>query len=159
MVNVIENSADNVPDKLLSMAEPILSAKGMVLVDIEYRKEGIGKVLRMFIDKTSGVTVEDCANISRELSTLLDINGVIDERYVLEVSSPGLRRPLKKLEDFKRYEGKLVLIKTKELIENRKVFKGYLKNTNDEGIEMDIDGTMYSLSFSQINKANLEIDF
>jgi len=113
----------------------------------------------MFIDKTSGVTVEDCANISRELSTLLDINGVIDERYVLEVSSPGLRRPLKKLEDFKRYEGKLVLIKTKELIENRKVFKGYLKNTNDEGIEMDIDGTMYSLSFSQINKANLEIDF
>jgi ribosome maturation factor RimP len=159
MVNELKNIENNVPDMILNMAEPMLTAKGMELVDVEYRKEGIGKVLRLFIDKPSGVSVEDCADISRELSTLIDINGVIDERYVLEVSSPGLRRPLKKLEDFKRFEGNLVLIKTKELIENRKVFKGYLKYSNDDGIEMDIDGNIYSLSFSQINKANLEIDF
>ena len=75
------------------------------------------------------------------------------------MSSPGLRRPLKKIDDFKKFKGKLVLIKTKEPIENRKVFKGYLKDTNDEGIEMDIDGLLYSLSFQQIYKANLEIDF
>jgi len=159
MVNELKNIENNVPDMILNMAEPMLTAKGMELVDVEYRKEGIGKVLRLFIDKPSGVSVEDCADISKELSTLIDINGVIDERYVLEVSSPGLRRPLKKLEDFKRFEGNLVLIKTKELIENRKVFKGYLKYSNDDGIEMDIDGNIYSLSFSQINKANLEIDF
>lgn len=156
MQNETENSVN---DSILKMANPLLSGKNMELVDLEFRKEGVGKVLRLFIDKPGGVSVEDCASVSRELSTLLDVNEVINERYVLEVSSPGLRRPLKKLEDFKKFEGKLVLIKTNELIENRKVFKGYLKDTNDEGIEMDIDGSLYNLSFHQIKKANLEIDF
>ncbi len=156
----MENETENsVNDNILNMANPLLSGKNMELVDLEFRKEGVGKVLRLFIDKPDGVTVEDCAVVSRELSTLLDVNEVISERYVLEVSSPGLRRPLKKVEDFKKYEGKLVLIKTNELIENRKVFKGYLKDTNDEGIQVDIDGSLYSLSFHQIKKANLEIDF
>ncbi len=156
----MENQAENsVIDNILSVTEPLLNDKNMELVDLEFRKEGVGKVLRLFIDKQGGVTVEDCAVISRELATLLDINDLIEERYVLEVSSPGLRRPLKKIEDFKRFEGKLVLIKTNEPIENRKVFKGYLKDTNDDGIEMDIDGSLYSLSFLQIQKANLEIDF
>jgi len=156
----MENETENsVIENILHMAEPLLADKNMELVDLEFRKEGVGKVLRLFIDKTGGVTVEDCANISRELSTLMDVNEIIEEKYVLEVSSPGLRRPLKKIDDFKKFKGKLVLIKTKEPIENRKVFKGYLKDTNDEGIEMDIDGLLYSLSFQQIHKANLEIDF
>jgi len=156
----MENETENsVIENILHMAEPLLVGKNMELVDLEFRKEGVGKVLRLFIDKTDGVTVEDCANISRELSTLMDVNETIEEKYVLEVSSPGLRRPLKKIDDFKKFKGKLVLIKTKEPIENRKVFKGYLKDTNDEGIEMDIDGLLYSLSFQQIHKANLEIDF
>jgi len=156
----MENETENsVIENILHIAEPLLVGKNMELVDLEFRKEGVGKVLRLFIDKTGGVTVEDCANISRELSTLMDVNEIIEEKYVLEVSSPGLRRPLKKIDDFKKFKGKLVLIKTKEPIENRKVFKGYLKDTNDEGIEMDIDGLLYSLSFQQIHKANLEIDF
>jgi len=156
----MENETENsVIENILKMAESLLVGKNMELVDLEFRKEGVGKVLRLFIDKTGGVTVEDCANISRELSTLMDVNEIIEEKYVLEVSSPGLRRPLKKIDDFKKFKGKLVLIKTKEPIENRKVFKGYLKDTNDEGIEMDIDGLLYSLSFQQIHKANLEIDF
>ncbi len=156
----MENETENsVIENILHMAEPLLVGKNMELVDLEFRKEGVGKVLRLFIDKADGITVEDCANISRELSTLMDVNETIEEKYVLEVSSPGLRRPLKKIDDFKKFKGKLVLIKTKEPIENRKVFKGYLKDTNDEGIEMDIDGLLYSLSFQQIHKANLEIDF
>ncbi len=156
----MENETENsVIENILHMAEPLLVGKNMELVDLEFRKEGVGKVLRLFIDKADGITVEDCANISRELSTLMDVNEIIEEKYVLEVSSPGLRRPLKKIDDFKKFKGKLVLIKTKEPIENRKVFKGYLKDTNDEGIEMDIDGLLYSLSFQQIHKANLEIDF
>ena len=156
----MENETENsVIENILHMAEPLLVGKNMELVDLEFRKEGVGKVLRLFIEKTGGVTVEDCANISRELGTLMDVNEIIEEKYVLEVSSPGLRRPVRKIEDFKKFKGKLVLIKTKEPIENRKVFKGYLKDTNDEGIEMDIDGLLYSLSFQQIHKANLEIDF
>ena len=156
MKKIAENS---VIDSIHSIAGTLTAEKGMELVDVEFRKEGVGQVLRLFIDKNGGVTVDDCALISRELSTLLDINDVIEQKYVLEVSSPGLRRPLKKIEDFKRFEGKLVLIKTNEPIDNRKVFKGYLKDTNDKGIDMDIDGSIYSLSFNQIKKANLEIDF
>ena len=156
MEKIAENS---VIDSIHSIAGTLTAEKGMELVDVEFRKEGVGQVLRLFIDKNGGVTVDDCALISRELSTLLDINDVIEQKYVLEVSSPGLRRPLKKIEDFKRFEGKLVLIKTNEPIDNRKVFKGYLKDTNDKGIDMDIDGSIYSLSFNQIKKANLEIDF
>lgn len=156
----MENETNNsVIDNIMHMVEPLLVDKNMELVDLEFRKEGVGKVLRLFIDKTDGVTVEDCAIISRELSTLMDVNDIIEEKYVLEVSSPGLRRPLKKIDDFKKFKGKLVLIKTKEPVENRKVFKGYLIDTNDEGIEMDISGSLYSLSFQQIHKANLEIDF
>ena len=105
----MENNAENsVIDNIIAVAGPLLSGKDMELVDIEFRKEGVGKVLRLYIDKPGGVTVDDCADISRELSTLLDINDIIEERYVLEVSSPGLRRPLKKIEDFKKFEGKLV---------------------------------------------------
>ena len=156
MEKIAENS---VIDSIHSIAGTLTAEKGMELVDVEFRKEGVGQVLRLYIDKKGGVTVDDCALISRELSTLLDINDVIEKKYVLEVSSPGLRRPLKKIEDFKRFEGKLVLIKTIEPIDNRKVFKGYLKDTNDKGIDMDIDGSIYSLSFNQIKKANLEIDF
>ena len=137
----------------------ILVYKNMELVDLEFQKEGIGKVLRLYIDKINGVTVEDCANISRELSTLMDVNDVIEEKYILEVSSPGLRRPLKKIDDFNKFKGSLVMVKTIEKIDNRKVFKGYLKDINDEGIEIDISGTLYSISFNQIKKANLEIDF
>lgn len=154
-----KNAENSVIDKIYSIAGSLTVDKGMELVDVEYRKEGVGQVLRLFIDKKGGVTVEDCALISRELSTLLDIDEIIENKYVLEVSSPGLRRPLKKVDDFKRFEGKLVLIKTIEPIDNRKVFKGYLKDTSDEGIDMDIDGSIYKLSFDQIKKANLEIDF
>ena len=156
----MQNRTNNrVIDNIQDMVEPILVNKNMELVDLEFHKEGIGKVLRLYIDKINGVTVEDCASISRELSTLMDVNDVIEEKYVLEVSSPGLRRPLKKIDDFKKFKGSLVLVKTIEKIENRKVFKGYLNDVNDEGIEIDISGSLYKISFNQIKKANLEIDF
>jgi len=153
------NTNNSVIENIQHILEPILINKNLELVDLEFQKEGIGNVLRLFIDKTGGVTVEDCASISRELSTLMDINEILEEKYVLEVSSPGLRRPLKKIDDYKKYKGFLVLVKTNEPIESRKVFKGYLKDTNDEGIEIDISGSLHRISYNQIKKANLEIDF
>ena len=109
--------ADNrVVDSVKELSETLLNSLSIELVDIEYRGEGRDKVLRIYIDKENGVTIDDCADISRELSVILDVNDVIPDRYTLEVSSPGLRRPLKKVEDFKRFIGKLVLIKTKESI-------------------------------------------
>ena len=155
----MSESYENVVKKVEKLTEQLLIQNKMELVDIEYRGEGGGKVLRLYIDKENGITVDDCADISRELSLILDVNDVIPNRYTLEVSSPGLRRPLKKIEDFKRFRGNLVLIKTKESIENRKVFKGTLNGSSEDHVIVDIDGDSYEIPFELIKKANLEINF
>ncbi|MGI9534902.1 MAG: ribosome maturation factor RimP, partial [Thermodesulfobacteriota bacterium] len=109
--------ADNkIVDSIKILSETLLKNNDIELVDIDYRGEGRGRVLRIYIDKEKGVTIDDCAAISRELSVILDVNDVIPGRYTLEVSSPGLRRPLNNIEDYKKFKGKLVLIKTKESI-------------------------------------------
>ncbi|MGI9534402.1 MAG: ribosome maturation factor RimP [Thermodesulfobacteriota bacterium] len=154
-----ENHNIDVINSVKKLTETLLDHGTMELVDIEYRGEGRGRVLRIYIDKDKGVTIDDCAYLSRELSVLLDVNDVIADRYTLEVSSPGLRRPLKKKDDFKRFEGKLVLIKTNESINNRKVFKGILNKCFENHIVMDIDGESYEIPFYEIKKANLEINF
>ena len=153
------NNDIDVVNRVKKLTEELLDSNNMELVDIEYRGEGRGKVLRIFIDKLNGVTIDDCADISRELSVLLDVNDVISDRYTLEVSSPGLRRPIKKKKDFKKFEGKLVLIKTKESINNRKVFKGTLNNCLENHIVLEIDGDLHQIQFDNIKKANLEINF
>ena len=154
---------DALNEKIVSsvkeLAETLLKDNDMELVELEYRREARGKVLRLYIDNNRGVTIDDCANISREMGTLLDVNDVIPNKYVLEVSSPGLRRPLKNIEDFLRFKDRYVLIKTSELINNRRVFKGYLKDVSGNTIKIEIDGFVYEIPFDLIRKANLEIDF
>lgn len=149
----------SVQDKLFSLITPVVEENNMELVDIEYRNEAGGMVLRVYIDKSGGVTIDDCSTISRELSTILDVDDTIDSSYTLEVSSPGLRRPLKKVNDFNRFKEKTVKIKTKELIENRKNFLGVLKGINNQLVVVDIDGKEYHVPFDSIVKANLELDF
>ena len=156
----MSDSADNrVVNSVKELSETLLNSLSIELVDIEYRGEGRGKVLRIYVDKENGVTIDDCADISRELSVILDVNDVIPDRYTLEVSSPGLRRPLKKIEDFKRFIGNLVLIRTKESINNRKVFKGTLNGCFDNHVVIEIDNESYEIPFQLIKKANLEINF
>ena len=154
-----EITDNKVLNSVKKISESLLDNCNMELVDIEYRGEGRGKVLRLYIDKENGVTIDDCADISRELSVILDVNDIITDRYTLEVSSPGLRRPLKKIDDFKRFKGKLVLIKTKENIDNRKVFKGKLNDCLEDHIVVEIDNETYEIPFDLIKKANLEINF
>ena len=158
-IKMAENHNIDVLNSVKKLTETLLDQCNMELVDIEYKGEGRGRVLRIYIDKENGVTIDDCADISRELSVLLDINDIISDRYTLEVSSPGLRRPLKKREDFKRFEGNLVVIKTNESINNRKVFKGILNKCFEDSILMDIDGESYEIPLYEIKKANLEINF
>jgi len=103
--------------------------------------------------------IDDCAKISRELGTLLDVHDVISGSYTLEVSSPGLTRPLKKPSDYIRFKGKTVKIKTIEDIEDRKVFKGKLIDFVDETVSLETGGTNYLIPYDKIEKANLELDF
>jgi ribosome maturation factor RimP len=93
------------------ISEPLVVAEGMELVDLEYRREGPRWVLRLFIDKQGGVTVDDCARISREVGDLLDVKDIIPQAYVLEVSSPGLNRRIRKKEDFSRFVGQKVKLR------------------------------------------------
>lgn len=149
---------EDVIDNVREILNPILLGEGLELVDLEYRREGRGKVLRIYIDKEGGVTVDDCAKVSRELGTLLDVHDVIHGSYNLEVSSPGLTRTLKKPRDFERFKGKRIKIKTKTDIEERRVFVGRLLDFADDVATVLVDGRTYLIEYDEIEKANLELD-
>lgn len=139
--------------------QPLLDEQHIELVDIELKKEAGGKTLRIYLDKPGGISVDDCAEVSRELGVQLDVNDVIEGSYTLEVSSPGLRRPLRKESDFERFAGKKVKIKTTQPFENRRNFKGDLVGIDESVVSVNVDGKLYRLPMDSIKKANLEIDF
>ena len=138
---------------------PLLNAESFSLVDVEYKRERRGWVLRVFIDKESGVTLDDCARVSREFGQLLDVEDIIPTSYQLEVSSPGLDRPLKKEEDFVKYSGRKVRIKTKEQVSGRRNFKGALLGCSEGKVMVKVEGSeVFAIPFTSILKANLEIE-
>ena len=153
-----------VTDKIKDIAERIASSLGMELVDLEYKREGRQMVLRFFIDKNGGITLDDCADVSRELSAVLDVEDLVPDKYVLEVSSPGLNRPLKTESDYVRYMGKLVKIKTYEMLQDeagnrRKTFLGELTGFADGLITVRLrEGQNAEIPLEKVAKANLEFE-
>lgn len=145
-------------ETIKNLLDPILRGKGFELVDMELAGAGRGSVLRIFIDKENGITVEDCAGISREVGFLLDVQDVIPYSYTLEVSSPGLNRALKNSKDFVRFKGKKVKIKTKEDLYQRRVFVGSLLDFHDNVASIQVEGQIYRIPFYDIEKANLELE-
>ena len=145
-------------DRIRTIITPILSYAGMELVDIEYRRESRGWVLRLYIDKEDGVTLEDCTRISREVGRSLDVEDFISIPYTLEVSSPGLRRSLKSEKDFRKYQNRWVKVKTLAPVEKRRQFKGKLLGMIDHHIEIEMEGRVFRVSLSNVAKANLEIE-
>jgi ribosome maturation factor RimP len=143
--------------KAEAMLEPLLEAEGLSLVDLSFKWEPGGWVLRILIDKKQGVTLDDCALVSRELGQLLDVENIIPASYRLEVSSPGLDRPLKKEADFITYTGKRVRIKTREPIAGRRNFKGDLIGYAEGKVQVRVEGNeVFAIPLSSILKANLE---
>lgn len=120
-----ESSKVDLP-RLERIIEALLTAEGYELVDWEFRKESRGWVLRVFMDKPGGVTLDDCAAISREVGDHIEVEDLIPHAYILEISSPGLERPLKKEKDFLRSVGKLIQFSTIHPVEGRSFFKGIL---------------------------------
>jgi len=150
---------DQLLKEVRQVAEPILQSQGLDLVDLEYQRETQGWVLRFYIDREGGVTVEDCAKVSGELGAVLEVRDLIANPYVLEVSSPGITRPLKKPEDFNKYRNRLVKVKTFEPIEGRRNFKGVLLGLEDDKVRLEMEGQSYEIPFRGIAKANLEFEF
>jgi len=145
-------------ERVKAIVDPILLSKGMELIDIEYRRESRGWVLRLFIDKEGGITLENCAHISEELGRTLDVEDFIPNSYVLEVSSPGLDRPLKKEKDFIKYLQRKIKVRTFDPIEQRRNFRGKLVKVFEGRIELEVEGQILQIPLSNVAKAHLEIE-
>jgi ribosome maturation factor RimP len=123
----------------VELVTPIIEANNLELVDVEYVKEGSDYYLRIYADKEGGITIGDCEIVNRALGDLLDADDYIGDAYILEVSSPGLTRPLKKENDFRRSVGKVVEIKTFAKINGSKEFEGILKAYDAETVTIEFE--------------------
>jgi len=142
-------------EKLIS---PILLNEGLELVDVEFKKESTGVVLRIYIDSESRVDLDTCSRASKMLSRELDKSNLIEQNYTLEVSSPGIERILRKPEHFKKFVGSKIFVKTKVAMEKRKQFKGILKLVKDDAFEVDCDGEIFKIPYDILGKAHLVVD-
>ncbi len=139
---------------------PIIEEHEFELVDVEYVKEGGTWYLRAYIDKPGGITIDDCEAVSRRLSDILDEKDYIEDAYILEVSSPGLGRPLRKEKDFKRSLGEEVELRTYRMIEKRKEFTGILRSYDEKTVTIEEEeGGMRTFEKSDIALIRLAFDF
>jgi ribosome maturation factor RimP len=141
------------------ICESLVVSEGMELVDLEYRREGPRWVLRLFIDKDGGVNIDDCARISRELGDLLDVKDVIPQAYVLEVSSPGLNRRIRKKEDFSRFVGEKVQLWLVSPKDGRRKIVGDLVGVEGEEVVVRATEGRFSVALEDIARANLIYEF
>ncbi len=147
-------------EKTEAILLPILEKNGFELWDVEYVKEGGIWYLRAYIDKPGGIMVDDCENVSRELSDLLDEKDFIDEAYILEVSSPGLGRALKKERDFEKSLGKEVEVRTYRMLEGKKEFRGILKGYDKDTVTIETDNAqIQTFEKKEIALIQLAFDF
>jgi ribosome maturation factor RimP len=146
---------DPLLEQVIQTAEPILSSQGIELVDLEYQREAQGWVLRLYIDREGGITLEDCTQVNRELGTVLEVKDLIPNSYTLEVSSPGLTRPLKKPADFNKYRLQKVKVKTVGPIGGRRNFKGILLGFIEDKVQLEVEKKIYEIPLQNIAKANL----
>lgn len=144
-----------IASKAYELIEPLCDSEGVELVHVEYQREVSGKILRLYIDKQGGVTLTDCADISRQAGDILDVCLENDEPYNLEVSSPGFDRPLVKLKDFERFKGLQVKLKIDRPIDGQKNFKGTLLGISENNVNVSMDNRTVSIPFGDIKKAHL----
>ena len=150
---------DEILDRVRQIAAPLAAQEGLELIDVELGGPGGRQILRLFIDKSGGVSLDDCTSISRAVSAALDVEDPIQGTYELEVSSPGLDRPLRTPEHFQKFAGSRVRVKTFGPLpecENRKTFVGILQAYENGTIVLDVDGTIFRVPHAQVSKANVD---
>lgn len=140
---------------LLKLLEPAVGAMGYELVELEFQ----GRALRLYIDQPQGVTLDDCEKVSREVGAVLDVAAPILQAYTLEVSSPGLDRPLRKPGDFERSIGKRARLELRLPLNGRRRFSGTLQGLEEDKVLIEVDGAQFRLPFEQIAKARLAPEY
>lgn len=155
-----------IADRARRVLDPVVTRDGFELVDVEWLREGHAWVLRVYVDRPGGVNIDHCQELSRTIEPILDVEDFIEPAYSLEVSSPGVERPLRKPEHFERFAGQRAHVKTYGPIEEsapgqgpRKNWTGLLRGFADGNVEIDVDGTLHRIPLAKIAKANLEYDF
>jgi len=152
---VLRNVIGTLRERLIALIEPLLARLGYELVELEYSAGRAHALLRVFIDRESGVTLDDCAQVSREISTLLDVEDPIPSAFTLEVSSPGFDRVLRTQAHFGRFVGSRVFIELKEPRAGRRRYTGKLLTVDDAGIALEVDREQVTMTFAEIGKARL----
>lgn len=154
-LNIVGLAASPVLGRVWRLADPLCRAEGVELVQVEYQREHGGLTLRLYLDKPGGITLDDCADISRQLGDLLDVDLNLPARYRLEVSSPGLQRPLGKLSDFERFKGHRAKIRTARPLNGQKNFSGILNGVSGQDVQLTLDKGPITIALSDIAKAHL----
>ena len=140
---------------LWELFEPVISGMGYDLIEIEHFPNPKHGVLRLYIDKEGGVLIDDCSAVSRQISALIDVEDPVRGQFNLEGSSPGLDRPLRRVEDFQRFTGSKVKLKTAVPLEGQRNFSGRLLEANDEVVVIETDSEELSLPMNVIEKARI----
>ena len=148
-----------IKERVKAIALPLLKEQGLELLEVQYRREQHGWILRLVVDRPGGVGIDDCVAVSRELSQILDVEDFIDQAYSLEVSSPGLDRPLKSLADFQRFKGRMAKVVTNEPLAGEHVFIGRIHETEGESIVLEVGRREVVIPFPQVARARLEVEF
>lgn len=146
-------------DRVQALIEPGVSAMGYELLGVEYHSQGRHSVLRIYIDHPEGIGVEDCQAVSRQVSGVLDVEDPIHGQYNLEVSSPGLERPLFSLAHYERFVGEQVVIHLGAPLDGRRKFSGRLKAVEGEEVIVEQDGEEFVIPFANIEKGRLRPDW
>ncbi len=146
-------------EQLGALVEPVVTGLGFELWGIEYHSQGRHTVLRVFIDAADGIHIDDCAAVSRQLSSVFDVEDPITGEYNLEVSSPGMDRPLFKLEQYQAFIGHKVQVRLRVPFEGRRKFSGLLKGVEGDEVVVEVDNAEYLLPIDSIDKANIVPQF
>ena len=162
----------DVVQQVRALAGRVAGSYGLDIFDVQFRREGQGLVLRVQIDRPGpaatadeSVSVDDCARISRDLSAILDVEDVVPDAYTLEISSPGLDRPLRSADDYRRFSGRRAKVVMREAVDGQKYFKGRLSGVDEGGESGAIvlidaeDGRRHRVPIDVITRANLEVEF
>ncbi|MEM7251121.1 MAG: ribosome maturation factor RimP [Pseudomonadota bacterium] len=146
-------------DRLYDLIEPSARALGYELVGVEYIRAGAKSVLRVFIDSSDGISVDDCETVSRQVSTVLDVEDPVSGQYTLEVSSPGLDRPFFRPEQFERFAGQRIKVRTEEPLDGQRTFHGDLIEYRDGHLVLDDGSHELHIPWASVGRANLVPEF
>ena len=154
-------------EQIRAIAERVAASRGLEIWDIQSRREASGHIVRVFIDRPGpaatpeeSVSIEDCEQVNRELSTILDVEDPLPYAYTLEVSSPGLDRPLRDANDYQRFAGRLAKIVVSEPVDNQKAFEGRLRGLEDDNVMLEApNGRMHRLPMRIITRGRLDVEF